>query len=321
MKIFFFPRPLSVVFFLCSSFLFVPLSGHTATTYSYDARHRLTGATYTDGRTIAYIYDATDNRLQERMSAASGPDAASPPEQAVDAPLVPESVSHSSPQTTAASLVPRTGELATQASPGNTTDTASGQSEASEAAGNAAGRLVYEDAEDGVTARWVLEEGPSWSSVRSMYDDDRGSRVIEIHDDGLRSRFRLSGPDGKAWNDARRHVVQWSMRASEEFVITVAVQTSQGLRSVSFSPTAAGGPAPAADIAYGLDADSRNGTWRTYAVDLDQAVRHAQPDTTVVSVLGLSVSGNGLLDDIITSGRIPEGFTDVQAGTGLYAQP
>jgi len=54
------------VFLLIVSFTTLP--AQAATTYSYDARHRLTGVAYANGRAIAYSYDATSNRLQKALT-------------------------------------------------------------------------------------------------------------------------------------------------------------------------------------------------------------------------------------------------------------
>ncbi len=43
------------------------------TTYTYDARGRVTGVTYTDGTTIAYTYDSAGNRTQYVVSGAAAP--------------------------------------------------------------------------------------------------------------------------------------------------------------------------------------------------------------------------------------------------------
>ena len=83
-------RPLfAVLCFLLFPFLFN--TAHAAITYSYDARHRLTDATYTDGRAIAYTYDATNNRLQKTMTATPTQSASEMPERGTVASLFPQS--------------------------------------------------------------------------------------------------------------------------------------------------------------------------------------------------------------------------------------
>ena len=82
-------RPLfAVLCFLLFSFLFD--TAHAATTYSYDARHRLIGATYTDGCAIAYTYDTTSNRLQKTMTAAPTQSASEMQERGTVASLFPQ---------------------------------------------------------------------------------------------------------------------------------------------------------------------------------------------------------------------------------------
>jgi len=89
MKTIFLFRPLfAVLCFLLVTFLFD--TAHATTTYSYDARHRLTGAAYTDGRAIAYGYDATSNRLQKIMTAAPTQSASEMKERGTVASLFPQ---------------------------------------------------------------------------------------------------------------------------------------------------------------------------------------------------------------------------------------
>jgi len=307
--------PFRPLFFLFASFFLITLPVHAETTYSYDARHRLISATYTDGRAIAYSYDVTSNRLSEIMTEAPDPNSPNQSPPSGTSYNQKQSASQQLDQTTG-SLLSQTGESPDQTNYGSGSFSASGQDDETDAAENT--KIIREDAEDGTTNRWVLEDGPAWAYVYNTYDHDRGSQVIEVRGDGLYSEFKLTDQEGKDWNDSQRHVIQWSMRYSNDFVISVAAQTSQGLRYVSFTPAAENGPVQGMEIFYGLDEDSRDGAWRTYVVDLNKAVQHAQPGNTVLSVSGFYVSGNGLLDDICSFEELPKGLTEIQVDAGLY---
>jgi hypothetical protein len=118
------------------------------------------------------------------------------------------------------------------------------------------------------------------------------------------------------------------MKSSKDFVVSVAVQTTDGPRYLSFTPDQADVLGNDTDIFYGLGASSKNGKWHTYTIDLGYELHRAQPSTTLVSLLGFYVNGGGLVDDIQTLKTIPadldsngDGITDIdeiKAGTNPY---
>jgi len=166
---------------------------------------------------------------------------------------------------------------------------------------------IHEDAEHGNTARWVIYGASSGAYVSNIYDGDRGSRVIELSGDGLLNGYVLLNEDGSWWNDSDHKVIQWSMKYSDDFVVSVAVLTTGGLRYLSFTPEEADALGTGADIFLGLGTESKNSAWRTYVIDLGEALHEAQPDTTLLSLLGFSIRGSGLVDDIQVHKEIPAG--------------
>jgi YD repeat-containing protein len=58
---------------LLPTFTLTPIpAGPLTIDYTYDALHRLTGATYSDGRTFDYTYDAAGNVLQLEQDLGPG---------------------------------------------------------------------------------------------------------------------------------------------------------------------------------------------------------------------------------------------------------
>lgn len=313
--------------------LFHPLSASAeSVTYQYDALRRLTAATYASGIAISYTYDAAGNRLQKTVTTSSA------------------SAKNSDIKTAASSLnMAETGTSSNSNSlsintnsNSNTIGSATSQVSGSQNISNSGiinnqgialkdpipSTVVYEDAEDGNITRWGIYNGPSGAFVNNIYDSDRESRVIEVSGDGLLNGFRLLKGDGTSWNNSKHQIIQWSMKYSTYFVISVAAQTTNGLRYLSFTPKGENALGTGTNIFYGLGGHSKNGSWHTYIIDLGYELHKAQPNTTILSLLGFYVSGNGLLDDIQTHKTIPanldsdgDGVTDIKemkAGTNPY---
>ena len=95
------------------------------------------------------------------------------------------------------------------------------------------------------------------------------------------------------------------MKTSDDFTISVAVETDQGPRYLSFTPEAEDALGKDEDIFYGLGERSRDGKWHTYTIDLAYELHQALPDTTIVALQGFYISGRGQIDDVKTLKEIP----------------
>jgi YD repeat-containing protein/parallel beta-helix repeat protein len=169
--------------------------------------------------------------------------------------------------------------------------------------------ITYEDAEDGLIAGWqVYDNDPTGAFVDNVYDADKGDRVIELTGDGLQNGFRLFDDQENNWNNTSHQIIEWSMNYNEDYVISIAVQTTTGLRYLSYTPDNDDALGSGTDIFHGLGASSKDGTWRTYVIDLGYHLNEAQPGNTITSLLAFYVSGNGRIDDIKTHQTIPAGW-------------
>ncbi|MBI5591596.1 MAG: RHS repeat protein [Deltaproteobacteria bacterium] len=255
--------------------------------YQYDARHRLIGAIYDSGVAISYTYDAAGNRLNETVSS--------------NAPGALTNASASTTLLNKSAQLNNSGKTSSNPSgsanfqhPGSQNGSKSGSASAQEsdpAKTQTPSTIIYEDAEHGDTARWGIYDGPSGAYINNIYDRDRGGRVIELNGDGLLNGYVLLKEDGSWWNDSDHKVIQWSMKYTEDFVVSVAVLTTSGLRYLSFTPEEVNVLGTDTDIFNALGADSKNGTWRTYVIDLGYVLHEAQPNTTILSLLGFSIRG------------------------------
>ena len=254
-------KPLHTAIFLT---VFIVLSSQSAgaVTYTYDARHRLTGAVYDNGVNITYSYDGVGNRLTQ--------------------------------ETTAPAFT------------------------------------VYEDAEDGTINGWdVYDADPAGAVITNIYDTDRQSRVIQLTGSSTANGYRLRNNDSSYWNDHENSIIEWSMQYSENFVVYVRVQTSQGMRYLYYTAADTDRLGSEIDIPHGLGSESRNGTWQTFIRDLSYDLKEAQPDNDLEAILGFFIRGTGKVDDIRGLPSLPnsldsdnDGITDIDEintyGTSPY---
>ncbi len=169
--------------------------------------------------------------------------------------------------------------------------------------------ITYEDAEDGLITGWqVYDNDPTGAFVDNVYDADKDDRVIELTGDGLQNGFKLLDDQENNWNNTSHQIIEWSMNYSEDYVISIAVQTTAGLRYLSYTPDNDDALGSSTNIFHGLGASSKDGTWRTYVIDLGYHLNEAQPGNTITSLLAFYVSGNGRIDDIKTHKTIPAGW-------------
>jgi YD repeat-containing protein len=301
---------------ICILVLHPNLAIAQSVSYQYDSWHRLTNATYENGVTISYTYDAVGNRLAEDIT-TTGNAAASANDQASTAALDVGVTSNTSDSKILSKPTLLSKINNTSAGIAGVIGLNESSSQDRSKNGNAiiqpkiAGNddippmVVYENADDGTTKRWAIPDGPSGAYIDNVYDSEQDGRVIELHGDGLLNGFWLVNNDGTWWNNTVHNVIQWSMKYSNDFVISVAAQTSSGLRYISFTPDETDALGTETNVFYGLGAGSKDGKWHTCYIDISYALNEAQPNTTILSLLGFHVRGSGQIDDIQTLKEIP----------------
>ncbi len=184
-----------------------------------------------------------------------------------------------------------------------------------DAAGNRLTRLssgatfrMYEDAEDGTIDGWeIYDSDPSGAAIANVDDPERNSKVIEFRGSGTNNGYRLRNADGSYWNDTRFRILEWSMKYSENFAVYIAVQTKDGFRYLHYTPTTTDKLGEGTYIHHGFGKLAADGSWRTYARDLEYDLKQAQPANELWAVLGFLIRGSGRVDDIRTMIALPAG--------------
>lgn len=167
----------------------------------------------------------------------------------------------------------------------------------------------YEDAEDGATDGWdIYDSSPAGAAIANVDDPERNSKVIEFRGSGTNNGYRLRNADRSYWNDTNYTALEWSMKYSENFMLYIAVQTKDGFRYLSYTPTNSDELGTGTYIHHGLGKHAADGTWRTFARDLEYDLKQAQPANELQAVLGFLIRGSGRVDDIRTLNALPAGL-------------
>jgi len=155
----------------------------------------------------------------------------------------------------------------------------------------------------------TVEDDPCPGQIRRVYDDQRESYVIELATPRLLSRYAYKFDKGDSLKNGDDLVVQWSMKCSEPFVITIPVQTNQGPEELLYTPSHLFiDTVYEADLAFDLGPDLTDGKWHTVRRNLLADLRKGKPGTDILGVSHLLFSGSGKIGDIRVGEHFHETF-------------
>jgi hypothetical protein len=160
---------------------------------------------------------------------------------------------------------------------------------------------VYEDGTN-VSSWGKLDALPA--SVSSVYDSDRDSDVIEFQGQGFSSAY-IYGYGATEWGNTTEKTLKWSMKYSEDYAVYVRLMTTEGFRFLKFTPDGTEGKKEVY-IEHALGADTKDGTWHDFEINLEEALQEFEPDNSIISVNGIIFRGSGRVDDIELTGSSEE---------------
>jgi len=159
------------------------------------------------------------------------------------------------------------------------------------------------DAESGTTDRWsVLDNEPGGAIINNWFDQTLNSNVIEFTgtEDGTQNSYLFGTAKGSGgWQNQQNFVVSWKMLFHDSFALTFWVNTSNGIRSLQYSPSKIESSTPDTTIHVKLSAQKTIGKWITLERDVAKDLQRAEPTNRLLSMHGLVVRGSGRLDDIL----------------------
>ncbi len=151
---------------------------------------------------------------------------------------------------------------------------------------------VYEDGLG--SSNWkIYDNRPSGARVTTIEDNQKGN-VISLRGSGIANGFKLGSFAGaNAWNNSSETILKWSMKATEDFIIMVAVDTTNGRKFLKYKPVH-----ESRGYMHGLEESAKDGTWRSFERDIVADLRDADSSATLLSINGFYVRGSLFLDDI-----------------------
>lgn len=161
---------------------------------------------------------------------------------------------------------------------------------------------TYEDAEDGSSSRWhVYDNDPAGATFNNVHDENRKSRVIEFSGSGMENGYEIGSRRGDGqWNNRDHNAISWSMNFSEPFSIYVAIETTNGVRYMTYRSTGIDAGLQGSYIYFGLGDGVNNGTWQTFTRNLESDLHRFEPNNDLVAIHAFLIRGSGRIDDIQT---------------------
>ena len=158
--------------------------------------------------------------------------------------------------------------------------------------------IIFEDAEDGSTSRWSLEEENTTNTITNTTSPDRPGKVIAFSGSpsvaNQLNTFSLT--DTGEFNSFN---LGWSHTFQDYFVIKINISTSQGDKTLFYWPgdmTFIAGAGNA--IFIGLGSESANGEWQSFTRNIHDDVRQIESINDIFSLNQFTLYGNGQIDDI-----------------------
>ena len=162
---------------------------------------------------------------------------------------------------------------------------------------------IHEDAEDGDIGEWFTYATPG--TITNV--PEHSGRALSFQGNaGLNNGFGLTGLDISSG-----FMASWSMKYSNDFKFFIRVRTSNLGSNVYLEYTPENinrGHYTAGANTYlhnGLGAGVNDGTWKTFTRNVKTDLERLLPNDTLEAIIGFSVRGSGLIDDIMTFKSTP----------------
>lgn len=161
---------------------------------------------------------------------------------------------------------------------------------------------IYEDAEDNSIDRWNIYGGDNTAIISNILDVSLNSKIISLQGNSYGHQYIIGGDyigEANAWNDKKHNNIQWSIKNSDGFVISLVINTEKGVRYINYIDMdkkiiTIGGDT----LNYGLGENASNGEWHSYIRDVKADLLQLEPNNKLLSIEGLIVVGNMKIDNL-----------------------
>ena len=160
--------------------------------------------------------------------------------------------------------------------------------------------IIYENGENGISKWHIYDNEPAGATISAVIDNIKGS-VIQFSGNGFENGYEIGARrgDGK-WNNVNHKAISFTINFSEYYTIYVAVDTTNGVRYLTYEPRDSDRGVINRYIRFGIGANTTDGTWRTISRNLQDDLHKFEPESDILSINALLVRGNGKIDDIKT---------------------
>jgi len=152
--------------------------------------------------------------------------------------------------------------------------------------------LMYEDAEDLNSKRWIVVSPNYQGKVSNIFDELKQSRVIKFEGNGTKSIYKLAIPDNLENIQMDNSFFSWEMNYSEDFVILIVLDTLKGKRHLIYTPDAKN-----SYLQYGLNSAAK-GQWEKYSRNLEKDLQLYEKENKIITIKDFIIKGSGAIDNI-----------------------
>lgn len=161
---------------------------------------------------------------------------------------------------------------------------------------------IYEDAQTGNTNNWSIYSGDDTAKITNINDNTLNSKIIQLKGKGFQHQYIIGGDyigEENSWNDKRNTNIQWKINSTDNFIVSVVLNTSKGVRYINYMDIKRKIQSIEGDtLQYGLGNNTSNGQWHTHIRDLSTDLKKLEPTNTLLSVEGVIISGSLKIDDL-----------------------
>ncbi len=172
---------------------------------------------------------------------------------------------------------------------------------------------MYENAEDGSIDRW--KNFGLNTVVTNQMNAERGSRVISFSGGDAGAYYRIgdatyNAKDPRAWNNRNEKNLKMSIKFDAYYTIYVFVDTTNGdspvqrERIMTYTPRDGDYGKVGNQIKIGVGKATSNGEWTDIIRNLQADLEKYEPGNKIVAINGITVRGNGSVDDIELKDRV-----------------
>lgn len=152
-------------------------------------------------------------------------------------------------------------------------------------------KAIYESGDQG--DHWsVYDNTPAGATAIAIWDGETHSNIMKLNGAGADNGYALN-----LLNNSKNKFLEWKMNFNENYVLFVKVNTQKGVRYLYYTASNEnyGGTTY---IHHGLGVNSKDGTWRIFARNLEKDLKEFDSENKLISVDSFLVRGSGKFDDI-----------------------